>query len=331
MNIKIVVLTEGGKNIGFGHITRCLAICQAFEYRGINPEFVINGDDIVDTLLRGRKYRVFNWLKDKNKLFQIIKGSSIVIVDSYLADERFYKKVSHAVEIPVYIDDNKRIDYPKGIVVNGTIYAKELDYPKKEGITYLLGSQYIPIRREFWDVCEKEIKSDVESVIVTFGGDDARDMTPRILKFLNEEYPDLMKKVIIGKSFSSRNIKKIETLKCKKVSLIYRPDAEKMKKAMLESDIAITAGGQTLYELARIGVPTVGISIAENQLRNVEGWRRIGFLEYIGWHNDRNLIEKLRNSMNYLDDKKLRKNKSEIGRKCINGKGSLKIAEALYG
>lgn len=329
--MKVLILTEGGNNIGLGHITRCISLYQAFEERGMNPEFIINGDDTVGNLLSGRKYQIFNWLKEENRLFKIIKNAPITIVDSYLADAGFYKRVSEIAQIPIYIDDNKRIDYPKGIVVSGTIYAKELDYPKKNGVTYLLGSEYIPIRREFWDVHERKIRGEVESVMVTFGGDDAKDMTPKILKFLNDEYPELVKKVIIGRSFESINIKKIESLKCKKVNLIYSPDAERMKEAMLESDIAISGGGQTLYELARIGVPTVGICITENQSRNIEGWRRLGFLEYIGWHNDRHLIEKLRNSMKYLNDKEVRKNKSEIGRKCIDGKGSLRIVGNSYG
>ena len=58
----------------------------------------------------------------------------------------------------VYIDDNKRLDYPKGIVVNGSIYAEELNYPHKNGPTYLLGIKYAPLRKEFWEVPEKKIK-----------------------------------------------------------------------------------------------------------------------------------------------------------------------------
>lgn len=50
------------------------------------------------------------------------------------------------------------------------------------------------------------------------------------------------------------------------------PDAERMKDVMAGSDLAISAAGQTLYELARIGLPTIAIAVARDQLGNVEGW-----------------------------------------------------------
>ena len=65
--MKIFIITEGGKDIGFGHLTRCVSLYQAFEERGIIPEFVVNGDDTILDLLRGKKYQIFNWLQEKKK------------------------------------------------------------------------------------------------------------------------------------------------------------------------------------------------------------------------------------------------------------------------
>jgi len=326
IEMKVFILTEGSKNTGFGHVTRCISLYQAFEKREIIPEFIVNGDKSIEYLLRGKNYRVFNWLK-KNKLFELVKSADVVIVDSYLADISFYKDLSNLVKIPVYVDDNKRIDYPGGIVVNGSIYAEELDYPKKDGIVYLLGSKYIPLRKEFWEMPEKEIREEIEAIMITFGGNDMRNMTPKILRFLRENYPDLKKNVIVGKAF--QNIEQIEREIDKNVNLVYYPDAEKMKEIMLESDVAISAGGQTLYELARVGVPTIGICVAENQIGNVEGWGKTGFLEYVGWHWEKDLMEKLRNSVKYLKNMNIRKNKYRRGKTFIDGKGTLKILSVL--
>jgi len=325
--MKVFILTEGGKNKGFGHITRCLSLYQAFEERGILPEFIINGDNEIECLLKGVNYQIFNWLDEKNKLFEMVKDANIAIIDSYLADISIYNTLSNLVELPVYIDDNKRLDYPKGIVVNGSIYAEELNYPSKNGLTYLLGTKYTPLRKEFWEVPEKEINEKIESIMVTFGGDDAKNMTPKILSFLNDNYPNLIKNIIIGRAF--QNIDEIKKYADKNTNLIYYPDAKKMKEIMLKSDIAISAGGQTLYELASVGIPTIGICIVENQLGNVKGWEKIGFLEYAGWYNDSNILEKIKNLIKYLKDLKERKNKFKIARKIIDRKGSLRIVEIL--
>ncbi len=326
--MKVLIVTEGGKNIGFGHITRCVSLCQAFAEKGITAEFVINGDDTVVDLLKNEEYLLFDWIKNKNKLLEIAKGVEIIIVDSYQADISFYNDISKLVKIPVYIDDTKRLDYPKGIVINGSICAEELAYPGKEGTVYLLGHKYISLRKEFWKVSEKYINKNISSVLITFGGDDRRDMTPKILKILNEKYPEFIKNVVIGKGFD--NLQEIKYLKDRKTNLIYYPDAETTKEIILESDIAISAGGQTLYELARVGVPTIGICFAENQRLNLEGWQKKGFIKYIGWYDDEKLLKKMIDAINKFILHKERVKSSEIGRRYVDGKGVHRVVDRIY-
>ena len=325
--MKVFILTEGGKNIGFGHITRCLSLYQAFEEKEIILELILNSDDNIEYLLKGIKYQKLNWIEKRDKLFELIKGADIAIIDSYLADSSFYIQISNLVKIPVYIDDNKRLEYPDGIVLNGNIHAETLNYLKKNGIIYLLGTKYTPLRKEFWEVPEKKIKEKIENIMVTFGGDDARNMTPKILRFLKKEYPKIKRNVIIGKSFNNTNeIKREADYNTK---LIYHPNAKKIKESMLESDIAISAGGQTLYELARIGAPTIGICIAENQLGSIGEWEKIGFLGNAGWYNEDNIITRVDRLLKHLKNIKLRETKSKIGKKFVDGKGSLKIINRI--
>lgn len=327
--MNVLLFTEGGADIGIGHITRCLSLYQAFEEKGITPLFIINGDETVRDLVRGINCEIFNWIKEERKLFNLLKDTDVAIVDSYKADPKFYEIISKSVNIPVYIDDTKRIDYPRGIVINGTIYAEDLDYPKRKDVTYLLGSKYIPIRKEFCDVPEKEIKENIEKVMITFGGDDAKNMTPKVLKLLNKNFPELKKKVIIGKGF--KNIEQIEILKHAKTELVYYPDAEGMKQIMLESDIAISAGGQTLYEFARVGIPSIAIAVADNQMNNIKGWQKAGFIEYVGWWKDNGLTRKVLDCFEGLKNREIRMEKSLTGQRFVDGRGSRRIVDLLLG
>ncbi len=321
--MRVLILTEGSSNIGFGHVTRCISLYQAFDERKIVTGFIVNGDKAVCDLLKDINHNVFNWLKDLERLFDLLKETDIAIIDSYLADYDLCKRISDLVKIAVYIDDNRRIDYPDGIVVNGTIYAEEIVYPHRPGITYLLGNIYTPIRRGFWDVSEKIIRRGVETVLIAFGGDDSRNMTPKVLKLLVDNYPEFTKSVIIGKGF--QKINEIEKLKDNRTNLMYYPDAERVKNIMLESDIAISAGGQTLYELARIGVPTIAIAVADNQLNNVNGWQKAGFIEYAGWWEDENVLSNIAYKIELLKNPVLREGKAKIGSSMIDGQGAVRI------
>ncbi len=50
--MKVIILTEGGEKIGFGHITRGIALCEAFEEKCINPELLVDGDNSIFVLLK---------------------------------------------------------------------------------------------------------------------------------------------------------------------------------------------------------------------------------------------------------------------------------------
>jgi len=325
--MKVFIITEGGENIGLGHITRCTSIYQAFEEAGIKPQLIVNGDQTVGDLLTDKSCKVFNWLNDRKALLAAVQNADIVFVDSYLADYDLYEKLSSVVKTAVYIDDNVRLNYPKGFVLNGAIFAEQMRYPKRKEVNYLLGAQYAPLRKEFWDISDKPIRDNLETVLITFGGIDSHNVTPKVLKLLKDAYPALLKKVIISKSF--QNIAEIEKLKDSNTELVYYPNAAQMRKVMLESDIAISAGGQTLNELARVGVPTIGICIAENQSQNIEGWRKSGFLKYAGWCSEANLEQRLKNFLRYLTSKRIRMRMSKIGRKVIDGQGYKRIINAI--
>jgi spore coat polysaccharide biosynthesis predicted glycosyltransferase SpsG len=75
-------------------------------------------------------------------LFEEIGEADVALVDSYLADRKLYEEVYGMVHCAVYFDDTQRLDYPKGIVINGAIGAEKRRYPKREGVTYSLGIDY---------------------------------------------------------------------------------------------------------------------------------------------------------------------------------------------
>jgi len=328
--MKIFILTEGSRDAGFGHLSRCTALYQAFEAKGLQPRILVSGDDSVKAMLENTRHEIFDWRTDHERLFSITTGADILVVDSYLAGPELYGDLAARARVPVFIDDNLRLDYPEGIVVNGTVFAERFDYPRRDGAVYLLGSRYAMLRKEFRDVPEKKTRSEVDTVMITCGGDDTVGVTPKILGLLNGVIPELTKKVIVGSGF--RNIERIEDLRDGKTEMIYSPDAEGMKRVMLESDIAVSAGGQTLYELARVGVPTISIAVADNQMKNVQGWQEAGFAEYAGWWSDEGALENMAACLKGLmRDVERRERMAESGRRLVDGRGTERIVRECIG
>jgi UDP-2,4-diacetamido-2,4,6-trideoxy-beta-L-altropyranose hydrolase len=270
------------------------------------------------------RYCASNWLKERNYWLNRSIKAEVAVIDSYLAGRSFYEEVSRKVKLPMYLDDNSRIEYPRGVIINGNIYGKEVKYSGKAFHEYLLGAEYLPLRKEFWSVPERKLNINIRSILVTFGGEDSRGLIPKVLKILYKKFPEINKKVIIGRRINSDS--RMRAYQDKKTEFIYSPDAAKLRKIMLESDIAISAGGQTLYELARTGLAAVAIASAENQLNNVRKLEKAGLIEYAGYWNGKHTLENVGTKIGLLADISVRRERAELGKKYVDGNGSLRIA-----
>ncbi len=323
--MKVLFLTEGSSSIGFGHITRCLSLYQAFQKLGAESHMVVKGDESTRSVLKGFSYELFDWQEGWKGFKERLGEFNAVVVDSYLASKSIYEDISECPTTALYIDDYKRLDYPKGIVLNGSIYAEELSYPQREGIFYLLGTKYIPLRQAFWRLEGRRVRKSLKKVLITFGGDDSKNMTPEVIRFLRRHLPEIELHVVIGGGFKNRE--DIYRLSDGKVRLHERLSAEQMKTLMLEADLAISAGGQTTYELARTGTPAILVAVAENQLLNCEGWHKVGFAKYAGWWEDKELFERLGRYLQEFINYQERLRASRIGKSLVDGKGALRVVK----
>ncbi len=248
--MKVFIITEGNAKTGYGHLTRCLAIYQGFEERNIFPEMITNCDNNGKKILGNIKLSIYDWIFDNNKLLNQISGADIAIIDSYLADLQLYHNISKAVTKAVYIDDNIRLEYPPGIIINGSVGAENLPYKKDDQHEYLLGLDYTPLRKAFWDIPDRKNNDLIKNVLITIGGSDIRGITFQILNRLLSVFHDFHYHVVLGYNNNHYNQRKCMEYKINdNVNFYYELSADQMRDLMLKCDLAITAAGQTTYEL----------------------------------------------------------------------------------
>jgi UDP-2,4-diacetamido-2,4,6-trideoxy-beta-L-altropyranose hydrolase len=327
---RVTILTEGGRDIGLGHVTRCLSIAQAFSQKGVTPEFIVNLDGIgaTEELANATRVRPVNWLRDQDHLRGILGETDVLIVDSYLAGASLYNRMADMVGLCVYLDDTNRLDYPPGVIINGAVDTEDVGYNlNKEATTYLLGPRYTPLRAAFWDVRVKEAREEIDTIMVLLGGTDMTGTMPTILNALFEGFPRCRKRFLVGEGSSGHVM--IGSARDGNAEFLPHLSAEELKRTMLWADVAVSAGGQTLYELARVGVPTVAVSVADNQSNNIKGWERRGFIENAGWWQDKDLPARIVTSLLSLAGKDRRARMSSAGKAVMDGHGSMRIAEYL--
>jgi spore coat polysaccharide biosynthesis predicted glycosyltransferase SpsG len=326
--MKALIITEGGKEYGHGHVCRCLSLRQAFRLNNIDTKFLIDGDESVKKILKNNKYKIVKWIKTPGLIFKKFKKFDIVVVDSYKAKIKFYMKISENYKLPVFLDDNNRLDYSRGLVVNPSIYGKNLKYKKYKDVLYLLGPEYILLRKEFWHVNTKKIKKIAKKVVVILGGANLSKTIFPLIELLNKKFPFLEFDAIIAQDINNKS-KENELHKKNNIRFFHYPKPEKLKSIMENSDFAISAGGQTLYELIRLGLPTIGINLCENQFLNTVKLHEKKIIKFAGWYNDKLFISNLFKSINEIKCYKTRLSMSTKARSLIDGFGSIRLVKFL--
>ncbi|RKQ64033.1 spore coat polysaccharide biosynthesis predicted glycosyltransferase SpsG [Thermovibrio guaymasensis] len=325
--MQVAILTEGGEKRGLGHVIRCSAIYEAFIEIGIKPVVYIDLSDKI--YYKTLEFKEVNWLENKEVL-KTLENFDIVIVDSYIADYDLYEEISSKVKIPVFLDDNARIDYPRGIIVNFSLCAEKIfENRKNESNYYLLGPQYIPIRKAFLEISKirKDKKDRINQIFLMFGGTDVINLSAKVLKLLKENTFSSFRKVVVT---GSRKIAIDIRQNFPDVEVLLNPDPGVLARKMAMSDLAISAAGMTLYELAYLQIPTIAICVADNQRRGLYEFVNKGYLKEYLSYEDPLLLSKIRSSLHFMMSNytKVRR-RSLIGRNIVDGRGSKRLVNKL--
>ena len=99
---------------------------------------------------------------------------------------------------------------------------------------------------------------------------------------------------------------------------------------MLKCDLALTGGGQTTYELAATGAPTIAVRLASNQTGNLLGLAARGALFWAGDVGEPDLQDKIRQAILVLaENRDTRQKMSYAGRLLVDGRGADRVAEEI--
>jgi len=334
--INIAFRVDGGYEIGMGHIMRSLALAQAFP-QDINISFIIKEEESVIKLLEEYSFEIITiesnltYKEEINKVQELIKNKQIdiLITDSYQIRQDYLIEMKRIVDKLVTIHDFAPFAFPSDIVINGNVYAPKLDYKSTHGnMQFLLGTDYTLMREEFQDLPKREVNEEVENILVTVGGSDLLNLTPKIIKALDELDEEPHIDIVIGSAF--KNIDEIITeVRNSNLEINLHFNVRKMSKLMLKGDLAISSGGSTLYELAVTGTPAITLLQADNQILVAEAMEEAGVIINLGFGNEAS-IELLRNNIYKLfNNFKFRRQLIRKGQTIVNGQGVIRCVEII--
>ncbi|MBQ8822338.1 MAG: UDP-2,4-diacetamido-2,4,6-trideoxy-beta-L-altropyranose hydrolase [Lachnospiraceae bacterium] len=339
---KIIIRADGNAKIGAGHLMRCLTVAEQIEQRE-NVLFVCADQESAGLVLErgfsafvlGTEYRdmmselpLWEQMRMQN-VGGLLMGDVVILVDSYFADADYLKALQAYGKV-FLMDDLAADAKPVDGIINYNAYASEElyePYEKSHQTRFFTGSGFTPVRPEFVDR-DYRISEQVNSVLLTTGGGDRDNIAGHILEVIYRE--GIVFKVVTGR-FNPNYEVLCEYAKAHPgVEILH--DVKDMAGLMLTCDMAITAGGTTVYELCSIGVPFICFSYAENQEKAVSYMSKKQIALSAGkYHVDaQQCLEEMKAAFDrLLGDHALRRSFHKREKEVVDGRGAKRIAALL--
>ena len=327
--------------IGLGHLQRCLSLAVVLNTHHIDSLFLVNQSSNSFERIASRGFTsnalvaTESWMADdaaETLEFASQQRCNAIVVDSHDVGIDYLTSLQERGCLIIVRDDLAENSFPCQMLFNGNADALRLPYKLYSDDTkFLLGPEYIVLPPEFDGLADpaRPTVDTVKTALVTLGGTDGYNLMPRLINLMDELPGNFSITAVVGPFFS--NIKAVqnaaETAR-RRVRLVQAPKS--LHELMSEADLAVSAAGQTLYELAYMGCPTVALSVASNQRGQLEALAEAGVVSTAGDAEEDNLLESVGGALlPLLSNAQSRAAMTTAAQAMVDGNGGKRVASEI--
>ena len=281
---KVAVLRADASGlIGVGHVMRSLALGEALLDAGFDA--VLASVDLPAGMREeARKcgITVVDLQCDPfgfdDALATLSLNGAVLVIDGYKFEREFFAELENRATSFVVIDDNVETKaLAPSVVINQNPHATAEMYAHMSGTPQLLlGLQYVLLRREVREATKLSVVPVAKKVFVAMGGSDFLNLTEPIVRALRDLDIELC--VAVGPTNSQRQQieETVRSIPRARVTL----QADYITE-LASSSLAILAAGSSLWEAAALGVPSIGLIVADNQMNAAQAFLNDGLLDVV--------------------------------------------------
>ena len=331
---RILIRVDASPEIALGHLKRCISLAEGLITKGVEPLFLCLDDESSRKLLSGFSFQTafidtpINTGDDIVSTLNLMKEKDLdcVILDSYSVNSDYLDHFSAVGRRVICIDDIADRPLPCSMIINGGLRAEELNY---EAPLKLLGIKYCLLSKPFWNPSATKTSGDINNIMITMGGIDHYRFSERCMKIIDKIPGAIRITIIIGPFYDNKlDIEKVARQISKEVELV--TGKNDLHPYMQKCDMAISAGGFTLYELATLRKPVIGLGLWENQYRNVDELDKMGAILGLRYIDDNKFHNSFESAVcRMADSPELRCDLAEKAGALFDGQGTLRIASEI--
>jgi UDP-2,4-diacetamido-2,4,6-trideoxy-beta-L-altropyranose hydrolase len=313
--MNVVFRVDSSVTIGTGHVMRCLTLAKQLKQKNANISFIcrdlegnlinfikddgftvydlpkirVNKIDTNDTF----KWYKENWQQDAHETQYLIENQihpvDFLIVDHYGLDIKWESNLKPFTKKLMVIDDLANRKHVCEFLLDQNFY---LNYQERyqnlvpPECKQLLGPNYVLLREEFIEAyCQKRIRNgEIHNILVFFGGTDPTNETVKALDALVLLDNNIKINVVVGSSNKRKD--EIREYCDRYPNFFFYCQVSNMAELMNEADLAIGAGGTTTWERCYLGLPSITIIVADNQIELSDDVSKFGATINLGFSHE---------------------------------------------
>lgn len=319
---KVVIRADGNHKVGLGHFFRTISLANELSKNNCSVIFLTQNKLELKKITNKFQIELLQNTNPSTLLQKLNKlKPDVIILDKHKEDTKCLEIMKMSCRNLLSID----------YVGNNISKIKNnfpILYPERIDSTNLF--QYAILSKQF--LIKKPIKiiKKVKSIVILQGGSDTHCFTPKIIDSL-QNLPDEIKiTAVLGPSFSCFD--KIDNLLQslhKKIKLV--KNVKNMSAFLVNFDLAVTAGGMTLLELAYLGIPSIIVCGERFEEQTAQLMAKNGYGINLGFGKNVSKNKIFHTTKNIIKSYQLRKKMNQNGKRLIDGKGLLRIVTFVRG
>jgi UDP-2,4-diacetamido-2,4,6-trideoxy-beta-L-altropyranose hydrolase len=285
-----VFRADAGATIGWGHVMRCAALAHVLRDSGWRCAWATLSDNAAMTTRLAAHFDEFidlvpdqdlapDQFEPRQMQAHWPDGCRLLVVDHYQRDAAYASSCRGWADRILAIDDLAERAHDCDLLLDMAPNCDETKYRARvlDDATLLLGPAYALLRPEFATtrrrILPRRYDGAARRILLALGATNPKGILDTVLDAIEQASVDLAPDLILAWNTPDKD------RLAARVALAggqIHIDVDNMAELMAAADLAVGAGGMSSWERCSLGLPTLLLVIADNQMANAKALSALG-------------------------------------------------------